>query len=66
MLVDNPEVLEQIFSSTDMIISVHCEDEQTIRENTQKYVSEFGDDIPVKYHPIIRRRRLLFIVIKSY
>lgn len=54
MLVDNPEVLEQIFSSTDMIISVHCEDEQTIRENTQKYVSEFGDDIPVKYHPIIR------------
>lgn len=54
MLVDNPEVLEQIFSSTDMIISVHCEDEQTIRENTQKYVSEFGDDIPLKYHPIIR------------
>ena len=54
MLVDNPEVLEQIFSSTDMIISVHCEDEQTIRENTQKYVSEYGDDIPVKYHPIIR------------
>jgi len=54
MLVDNPEVLEKIFSSTDMIISVHCEDEQTIRENTQKYVSEYGDDIPVKYHPIIR------------
>ena len=54
MLVDNPEVLEQIFSSTDMIISVHCEDEQTIRENTQKFVSEYGDDIPVKYHPIIR------------
>ena len=54
MLVDNPEVLEQIFSSTDMIISVHCEDEQTILENTQKFVSEYGDDIPVKYHPIIR------------
>jgi len=54
MLVDNPEVLEKIFSSTDMIISVHCEDEQTIRKNTQKYVSEYGDDIPVKYHPIIR------------
>lgn len=54
MLVDNPEVLEKIFSSTDMIISVHCEDEQTIRENTQKYVSEYGDDIPVKYHPKIR------------
>ena len=54
MLVDNPEVLEQIFSSTDLIISVHCEDEQTIRKNTQKYIAEYGDDIPIKYHPLIR------------
>src|SRR5690554_179256 len=28
MLVDNPEVLEKIFSSTDMIISVHCRSEE--------------------------------------
>ena len=54
MLVDNPEVLEKIFSSTDMIISVHCEDEQTIRENTKKFVAEYGDDIPVNFHPTIR------------
>ena len=33
MLVDNPEVLEKIFSSTKMLIAVHCEDETIIRKN---------------------------------
>jgi len=32
MLVDNLEVLEKIFSSTKLIISVHCEDEETIKK----------------------------------
>lgn len=54
MLVDNEDVLEKIFSSTDMLISVHCEDERTIRKNQAEYVAKFGDDIPMKYHPIIR------------
>jgi len=54
MLVDNEEVLEKIFSSTKMLISVHCEDETTIRKNTEKFKAEYGDDIPIKYHPIIR------------
>ena len=36
MLVDNQEVLEKIFSNTDLLIAVHCEDEQTIRNNTKK------------------------------
>ena len=33
MLVENEEVLKKIFSSTDLPIAVHCEDETTIREN---------------------------------
>jgi dihydroorotase len=61
MLVDNPEVLENIFSSTDMIISVHCEDEQTIKENTKKFVAEYGDDIPVKFHPVIRSEEACYL-----
>jgi dihydroorotase len=61
MLVDNPEVLEQIFSSTKMLIAVHCEDEATIRANTEKYKEEFGDDIPVKYHHLIRSEEACYI-----
>lgn len=54
MLVDNEEVLEKIFSSTDMLIAVHCEDEATIKANLDQYKSEYGDDIPVKFHHLIR------------
>ncbi|MEP3838172.1 MAG: dihydroorotase [Algibacter sp.] len=61
MLVDNPEVLEKIFESTDMVISVHCEDEGTIKENLKAHIEKFGDDIPVKYHPIIRSEEACYI-----
>lgn len=54
MLVDNHETLENIFSNTKMLIAVHCEDEATIRANTQKYLDEYGEDIPVKFHHLIR------------
>jgi dihydroorotase len=61
MLVDNEEVLEKIFSSTKMIISVHCEDEATIRKNTATYIEKYGDDIPMKYHPIIRSEEACYL-----
>ncbi|MFQ3304965.1 MAG: dihydroorotase [Polaribacter sp.] len=61
MLVDNEEVLEKIFSSTKMIISVHCEDETTIRKNTAIYKEKYGDNIPLKYHPIIRSEAACYL-----
>ena len=61
MLVDNEQVLEKIFSSTKMIISVHCEDEATIRKNTTKFKEKYGDDIPIKYHPIIRSEEACYL-----
>ena len=54
MLVDNEEVLEKIFSSTNLLIAVHCEDETTIKNNLDKQKSIYGDDIPIKLHPVIR------------
>lgn len=61
MLVDNEAVLEKIFSSTPMLIAVHCEDEATIKQNLEKYKAEYGDDIPVKFHPIIRSAEACYI-----
>ncbi|MBT8185871.1 MAG: dihydroorotase [Eudoraea sp.] len=61
MLVDDEEVLEKIFRSTDMVISVHCEDEQTIRENLAIYMDKYGEDIPVEYHPLIRSEEACFL-----
>lgn len=61
MLVDRQDVLEKIFSNTSMLIAVHAEDESTIQANLAKYKEEFGDDIPVKYHPIIRSEEACYI-----
>lgn len=61
MLVDNPETLENIFSHTKMLIAVHCEDEATIKANTQKYMDEYGEDIPVKFHHLIRSEEACYI-----
>lgn len=54
MLVDKPEVLEGIFSKTDMLIAVHCEDEETIKKNTEIFRNKYGDYVPIKKHPEIR------------
>jgi len=61
MLVDNAEVLEKIFSSTSLLISVHCEDEATIKKNTKLYIEKYGDNIPIKYHPIIRSEEACYL-----
>lgn len=54
MLVDDAKTLQQIFAEVDMLIATHCEKEEIIRDNIDKYKKQFGDDIPIKYHPMIR------------
>ncbi len=54
MLVDNRKSLEKIFSSSEMLIATHCEDEETIRRNLSEAKAKFGNDIPVSMHPVIR------------
>lgn len=61
MLVDDEDVIEKIFLNTEMVISAHCEDETTIKQNFAKYKAEFGDDIPVKYHPLIRSEEACYL-----
>ncbi|NOT75399.1 MAG: dihydroorotase [Cyclobacteriaceae bacterium] len=54
LLVDAPSVLEGFFSRFPGIIATHCEDEPTIRKNTEEFKLKYGEDIPVEYHPLIR------------
>ncbi|RMA66345.1 dihydroorotase [Ulvibacter antarcticus] len=61
MLVDDPDILEEIFSKTKLLISAHCEDEATIRENMAKYTAKYGEDIPIEMHPLIRSEEACYI-----
>ena len=61
MLVDDQAVLREIFSNTDLLISVHCEDEATVRANFATYKERYGEDIPIEAHPEIRSHEACYL-----
>lgn len=54
MLVDNKKALEGIFAESPIIITTHCEDEQIIKRNIESYKVQYGENIPIEVHPLIR------------
>lgn len=54
LLVDDERALNHLFQNVEMLIATHCEDEETIKSNTQAYINKYGEDIPIQYHPLIR------------
>ena len=54
MLVDDLNILEEIFSKSPMLIAVHCEDENTIQENIKAAKEKYGEEVPISEHPNIR------------
>ena len=60
MLVNKKEVIKEIFKSSKLVISVHCEDELIIRKNLNLYLGIYGNNIPFKFHPKIRSSEACF------
>lgn len=60
MLVDNIEVLEELFSKSGMLIAVHCEDEEMIKTSLKKAKKKYGENIPIYEHPKIRSAEACF------
>ena len=54
MLVDDYEVIENIMKFSKVPVVVHSEDEGIIKNNLNKYLEKYGDNIPIEYHPKIR------------
>ena len=54
MLIDNYDVNENIMKISKVPVVVHSEDESIIKNNLEKYIKIYGEDIPVEIHPLIR------------
>ena len=54
MLVDQENMISRIFSEVPALIAIHAEDENTIRKNREKFINQYGNDLNVKFHPLIR------------
>ncbi len=62
MLVDNEQTLEQLFQRVPpMLIATHCEDEMTIQKNIALAKAQYGENVPVEMHPIIRNEEACYL-----
>ncbi|PCJ62862.1 MAG: dihydroorotase [Planctomycetota bacterium] len=61
MLVDDPEILEGIFSNAPIIVVTHCEDTPTILKNEEIFKEKYGIDLAAKYHPLIRSEEACYL-----
>lgn len=61
MLVDDPKILEGIFSESPILVATHCEDTPTIKANEAIYREKYGDDVPMQCHPKIRSEEACYM-----
>jgi dihydroorotase len=61
LLVDNPVVLETFFSRFPSLIATHCEHEPTVRRNLEQAKKSFGEDVPMRQHPLIRSEEACYL-----
>ena len=62
MLVDNEKTLEQLFQRVPpLLIATHCEDEATVRANIEKAREQYGEDVPIEMHPVIRNTEACYL-----
>ena len=61
MLVDNETALENIFRNAPTLIATHCEDEATIKANLARYKEQYGDNVTIDMHPLIRSAEACYL-----
>ncbi|UQD55319.1 dihydroorotase [Flavobacterium sp. K5-23] len=54
LLADSPNTMEKLFSKCKSIIAIHSELEKIIEENEEIYMANYGEDVPIECHPLIR------------
>jgi len=60
MLVDNIDTLTGIFRKSKLLVATHCEDEETIQQNTAIFKEKYGEKVPIDAHPLIRSSKACF------
>ena len=60
LLADNPETMEKLFANCKSVIAIHSEKEQIVEENESQYREQYGENVPVKFHPLIRSEKACY------
>lgn len=54
IMSNHPYYLEKLFARTNSLVALHCEDDHIIKQNTDQFKLQFGEDIPFEKHALIR------------
>jgi len=60
LLADNPETMEKLFAHCKCIIAIHSEKEEIVGENETTYREQYGENVPIEFHPLIRSERACY------
>ena len=61
MLLDDSESLKELFHAATVPVAVHCEETSIINANMERYTSQYGNEPPVIYHPLIRSEEACYV-----
>ncbi len=62
MLVDNTKTLETLFSTSELLIATHCEDEAIVRARLELFREKYPtEDAPAFIHPLIRNEEACYL-----
>lgn len=61
MLVDDEQVLSDLFRSCQALIATHCEDEQTVKHNLALYKAKYDTKVTPEMHPLIRSEQACYL-----
>jgi dihydroorotase len=64
ILANYPEFLEKLFSRTDSLVALHSEDDAIIKNNSSKYRSLYGENIPFEFHSKIKSEEACLVATK--
>ena len=64
ILANYPEYLNELFSKTNSLVALHCEDDSIINHNLKAFKIKYGNNIPVSCHPLIRDEKACLVATK--
>lgn len=60
LIVNDINALRNIFKNSPLLIAAHCEDDEIIKNNESKFRKQFGNNIHLSCHPLIRSEDACF------
>lgn len=65
IIANYPDYIEKIFANSNTLIALHSENDAIIKNNTALYRQQFNNNIPFKYHSLIRSEEACYETTKN-